>query len=200
MPASPPEDEAALILSARRGDLQAFNALVLAYQDAAYTLAFRLMGEAHSAADCTQDAMIAAWRKLDSYRGGSFRAWLLRITANQCYDALRRERRRPAVSMEALGPEDSDDEPPLPAAGDTPEQAAERRALQQAIQDCISALAPDQRLALVLSDVEGLDYQAIAQHTGAALGTIKSRISRARASVRDCLRAVQELLPLSYRL
>jgi RNA polymerase sigma-70 factor (ECF subfamily) len=190
-----PEDEQAIIRRAQRGDLDAFNALVAAYQDSAYTLAYRIMGEAHSAADAAQEAFITAYRRLNTYRGGSFRAWVMRITTNQCYDELRRRQRRPAISVEDLG-----DEPALPDDANTPEEVVQQRELQRAIQDCINALNPDQRVVLVLCDVEGLDYQAIADSVGAQVGTVKSRLSRARAAVRDCLQGARELLPSAYRL
>jgi RNA polymerase sigma-70 factor (ECF subfamily) len=190
-----PEDEQALIRLARRGDLDAFNALVLRFQDSAYTLAFRIMGDPHSAADAAQEAFITAYRRLNTYRGGSFRAWVLRITTNQCYDEMRRRQRRPAVSVEDMG-----DEPALPDDADTPEEVVQQRELNRAIQECIGALNPDQRVVLVLCDVEGLDYQAIADQLGAQIGTVKSRLSRARASVRDCLQGVRDLLPSAYRL
>lgn len=190
-----PDDEQALIRLARRGDLDAFNALVLRYQDSAYTLAYRIMGDTHSAADAAQEAFITAYRRLNTYRGGSFRSWLLRITTNQCYDELRRRQRRPAVSVEDMG-----DEPALPDDADTPEEVVQQRELHRAIQDCIGALNADQRVVLVLCDVEGLDYQAIADQLGAQIGTVKSRLSRARAAVRDCLQDVRELLPSAYRL
>lgn len=190
-----PEDEQALIRLAQRGDLDAFNALVLRYQDNAYTLAFRIMGDSASAADAAQEAFITAYRRLSTYRGGSFRSWLLRITTNQCYDELRRRQRRPAVSVDDMG-----DEPALPDDSDTPEEIAQQRELHRAIQGCIGALNADQRVVLVLCDVEGLDYQAIADQVGAQIGTVKSRLSRARASVRDCLQGFRELLPSAYRL
>ncbi|MEP7290995.1 MAG: sigma-70 family RNA polymerase sigma factor [Chloroflexota bacterium] len=193
------DEEQTLIRRALRGDLDAFNALILRYQDSAYTLAFRIMGDSYSAADAVQEAFIIAYRRLSSYRGGSFRAWLLRITTNQCYDELRRIRRRPAVSVEAMG-EESGDDPAIPDAADTPEEAVEQLELQRAIQGCIGALNPDQRVVLVLCDIEGLDYLAIAEQLGAQIGTVKSRLSRARASVRDCLQGVRELLPAAYRL
>lgn len=192
-------EEQALIRRALRGDLDAFNALILRYQDTAYTLAYRIMGDSHAAADAVQEAFIVAYRRLGTYRGGSFRSWLLRITTNQCYDELRRVRRRPAVSVEAMGEETGDD-PAIPDAADTPEETVEQHELQQAIQDCIGALNADQRMVLVLCDVDGLDYQAIADQLGAQIGTVKSRLSRARASVRDCLQDVRELLPGAYRL
>ena len=190
-----PEDEQALIRRATRGDLDAFNVLVLQYQDSAYTLAYRIMGDPHSAADAAQEAMITAYRRLNTYRGGSFRAWLLRITTNQCYDELRRRQRRPSVSVDDMG-----DESALPDDADTPEEIVQQRELQRAIQQCINALNADQRIVLVLCDLEGLDYQAIAENVGAQIGTVKSRLSRARASIRDCLQGVRELLPPAYRL
>ena len=198
--AGTPENEQALIQTARRGDLDAFNALVLRYQDSVYTLAYRIMGEPQSAADAAQEAFILAYRRINSYRGGSFRAWLLRITTNACYDELRRRKRRPADSFEDMPGAEMDDGPPLPSDAPNPEYAVQQSELQQAIQNCINALADDQRMVLVLSDVEGLSYQEIADTTGAQLGTVKSRLSRARTSVRHCLQAVRELLPAEYRL
>lgn len=193
-------DEQALIGAAQRGNRSAFNLLVLRYQDGLYTLAYRIMGESQSAADATQEAFITAYRRLDTYRGGSFRAWLIRITTNACYDELRRRKRRPVVAMDELTPLESDDEPPLPDPSDTPEQAMQQRELNRAIQDCINGLGDDQRMVLILSDVEGLSYQDIADHTRSQVGTVKSRLSRARAAVRNCLQAVEELLPGAYRL
>ncbi|MFO7320611.1 MAG: sigma-70 family RNA polymerase sigma factor [Chloroflexota bacterium] len=193
-------DEAALIEVARRGDLSAFNALVLRYQNIVYTVAYRIMGDQQSASDATQEAFISAFRRLSTFRGGSFRSWLLRITANACYDELRRLKRRPATSLEELPSAESDDGPSLPDDTDTPEEVIEQSELRNAIQQCIQALGEDQRTVMVLSDVDGLSYQEIADVTGANLGTIKSRLSRARAAVRDCLQAVQELLPSAYRL
>jgi RNA polymerase sigma-70 factor (ECF subfamily) len=192
-------EEQTLIQRALRGDLESFNALILRYQDSAYTLAYRIMGDSHSASDALQEAFIIAYRRLGTYRGGSFRAWLMRITTNQCYDELRRVRRRPSVSVEAMGEETGDD-PAIPDGSDTPEEVAVQRELQQAIQQCITSLNPDQRVVLVMCDVDGMDYQAIADTVGAQIGTVKSRLSRARAAVRDCLQGVRELLPPAFRL
>lgn len=192
--------EPQLIQRAQRGDVTAFNELVLTYQDRLYTLAYRIMGEPESAADATQDALITAFRRLSTYRGGSFKSWLMRITTNTCYDELRRRQRRPADSLEDLPGADFDDGPIIPDQSPTPEQAAQDSELQRAIQDCISSLAENQRVLIVLSDVEELSYQEIADITGVNLGTVKSRLSRARVSVRDCLQTVRELLPPEFRL
>src|SRR3990170_790923 len=95
-------DEAELILEAQRGDLDSFNRLVLAYQTQVYNLAYRIFGDANSAADAAQEAFLAAYRGLKAFRGGSFRSWLLRIVTNICYDELRGGKRRPAASLEAI--------------------------------------------------------------------------------------------------
>ncbi|MCS7070097.1 MAG: hypothetical protein NZM00_01215, partial [Anaerolinea sp.] len=84
------EHEAELIAQAQHGDLDSFNLLVTHYQNSVFTLAYRILGDAEAAADAAQGALIAAYRHLSSFRGGCFRGWLLRITANQCYDELRR--------------------------------------------------------------------------------------------------------------
>lgn len=193
-------DEPQLIRQAQRGDLDAFNSLVLHYQDRAYTVAYRIMGDSASAADATQEAFITAFRRLDTYRGGSFRAWLLRIITNTCYDELRRRKRRPATSIDDLPGAELDDGPPLHDDSPTPEQVAQQNELNRAIQDCIDSLGEAQRVILVLSDIEELSYQEVAVMAGVKVGTVKSRLSRARVSVRDCLQTFQELLPAAFRL
>jgi RNA polymerase sigma factor (sigma-70 family) len=198
-------DEPALIVEAQHGDLNAFNRLVLEYQTTVYNLAYRIMGEGHSASDASQEAFISAYKNLRHYRGGSFKAWLLRIVTNACYDELRRRKRRPAASLEALtvvdkGP-DADAEALLVSQDESPEEHVQRRELARGIQGCLDGLPEDMRAVVVMSDVMGMEYAEIALSTGAALGTIKSRLSRARARMRDCLQAnVRELLPHAFRL
>lgn len=199
-PAITHENEPQLIRQAQHGDLDAFNALVLHYQDRAYTVAYRIMSDPASAADATQEAFITAFRRLDTYRGGSFKAWLLRIVTNTCYDELRRRKRRPATSIDDLPGAELDDGPALPDDAPTPEQVAQQSELNQAIQDCINSLGEAQRIILVLCDIEELSYQEVAGIAGVKVGTVKSRLSRARVSVRDCLQTFQELLPAAFRL
>jgi len=194
-------DEPALIDAAQRGELDAFNRLVLQYQELAFNVALRVMGEEAAAADATQEAFISAYRSLRGYRGGSFRSWLLRIVTNSCYDELRRRKRRPSVSLEALV-EDSEIEGSVGTSdpADNPEVAAQRHELIDAIQDCLTGLPPEFRIVAVLVDVQGLDYHEAAQSIGKPLGTVKSRLARARAKLRDCLKAYGELLPAEFRL
>lgn len=193
-------DEQSLIATAQRGDLEAFNTLVLRYQDAVFSVTYRIMGDEPSAADAAQDTFITAYRRLETYKGGNFKAWLLRVATNTCYDALRYHKRRPATHLDDLVSEDYDDGPPIPDDSITPEQAVQQRELNDAIQDCISQLKEDQRVVLVMSDVQGYSYQEIAETASVQLGTVKSRLSRARTALRRCLQAVQELLPSEYRL
>jgi len=193
-------DEPALIHAARRGNLDAFNELVLTYQHRLYNLAYRILGDPAAASDATQEALIAAYQKIATFQGGSFRSWLLRIVANRCYDELRRQKRRPITSWEDFGEVDEEANPALINGSESPEQSVERAELARFLQAAIATLPPDQRVALVLSDVEGLSYADIADTLGVPVGTVKSRLARARARLRDLLRAQGELLPRAYRL
>ncbi len=195
-------DEPALIRDAKRGDLNAFNRLVLHYQDMLYNTAYRVLGDPALAADATQEAFILAFRKLKSYRGGSFKAWLLRIVTNACYDELRRQKRRPSTPLEPMTENDEEMQNPrwLADPSASPEEQVETFELEQAIQDCIENLPPDFRAVVVLTDIQGLDYKEAASVLKKPLGTIKSRLARARTRLRDCLQAVRELLPAAFRL
>jgi RNA polymerase sigma factor (sigma-70 family) len=194
-------DEQALIRAAVKGDVDSFNTLVLHYQSQVYNYAYRVMGDPDSAADATQEAFISAYRALHGYRGGSFRSWLLRIVTNACYDELRRRKRRPVSSLDALYVEDPTPDAALPLSHrEGPEGCTVRHELNQAIQFGIAGLPEEQRVTLVLSDVQGMSYEEIAQVTAANIGTVKSRLSRARSKLRDYLRTREELLPREYRL
>jgi RNA polymerase sigma-70 factor, ECF subfamily len=198
-PRRPEFDEQALIAAAQRGDLPAFNQLILHYQGLAYNVAYRILSDPDAAADATQDGFIKAYSKLNQYRGGSFKAWVLRIVTNTCYDVLRARKRRPTSSLESED-QDAEHDSKLLDKAERPDDFVIRQELAGIIQAAISQLPPDQRTVLVLCDVEGLDYQEIAEATGIALGTVKSRLSRARARVRDILLSQKELLPPQYRL
>jgi RNA polymerase sigma-70 factor (ECF subfamily) len=195
-------DEVALIRAAREGDLNAFNRLVLEYQDLVYNQAYRVLGEPLAADDATQEAFISAYRNLRSYRGGSFRAWLLRIVTNACYDELRRRKRRPTTPLEPLDDAGEEIESPtwMEDPAESPEESAERSELARAIQDCINELPAEFRAVVALVDVQGMDYAEAADAIDKPLGTVKSRLARARARLRDCLRGFWELLPATFRL
>lgn len=195
-------NEAALIQSACQGDLDAFNRLVLAYQDMVFNQAYRLMGESEAAQDVTQEAFLSAYRNLRSFRGGSFKAWMLRIATNGCYDELRRRKRRPTTPLEPLDDDDEEVESPrwMADPGETPEEASERAELNHALAHCLENLPVEFRTVVVLVDLQGLDYSEVAEVVGKPLGTVKSRLARARLRLRDCLQGFKELLPAAFRL
>jgi RNA polymerase sigma-70 factor, ECF subfamily len=194
------DEELRLVNAAQRGNIDSFNALVRLYESRVFNLAYRMLGDQDSAADASQEAFLSAFRHLGNFRGGSFRSWMLRIATNACYDMLRARKRRPAVSLDMPENEEGDDSPlQIPDLGEGPDELALRRELAAAIQDGLDHLPEDQRLAVVLSDIQGLAYEEIAQITNVNLGTVKSRLSRGRARLRDVLRA-GELLPARYRL
>ena len=195
-------DEAVLIQDAQGGDLDAFNRLVLAYQNLVYSQAYRMMGETHSAEDATQEAFISAYRSLRSYRGGSFKSWLLRIVTNACYDELRWRKRRPTTPLEPVDEDDETIESPhwLADPGETPEEAAERAELSSALQHCLDDLPEDFRTVVILVDIQGFDYSDASDVIRKPLGTVKSRLARARVRLRDCLQGSWELLPAAFRL
>jgi RNA polymerase sigma-70 factor (ECF subfamily) len=198
-------EEQVLLRDARGGDIEAFNRLVLIHQNHAYSFAYRMLGEKEGAADAAQQAFLSAYRHLSELRGESFRAWLLRIVANACLDELRRRKRRPAVSLDDLTAGEDDDSTgeslsimASPAEG--PEAAAVRSDLRRTLEDCLSLLPPDARATVLLVDVHALEYGEAARSLHVALGTVKSRVARARADLRDCLRAKGELPPQARRL
>jgi len=193
-------DEALLIEAARSGDVAAFNQLVLAYQGMAYNMAFRMMGNSDAAADATQDAFLKAYKALDGFRGGSFKAWLRRIVINTCHDHLRAGKRKPTVSLDDVLADSEHSWRLASSANERPEAYAEREELNRLLQWAISQLPTDQKAVVVLVDLEGLSYEEAAEALGVALGTVKSRLSRGRLKLRDILRQKQELLPGRYRL
>jgi RNA polymerase sigma-70 factor (ECF subfamily) len=194
-------NEPAMIAAAQRGDVPAFNQLVRAYQSLVYHTAYRVLGDGDAASDATQDAFVNAYKNIKSFRGGSFKAWLLRIVTNTCYDQLRAKQRKPTASLDALL---VDPDNPAPGLGEAQEEAphdyAERQELAHWINKGLQLLPYDQRITLVLSDIDGFAYEEIAEATNTNVGTVKSRLSRARAQMRHFLMQQEELLPESFRL
>jgi RNA polymerase sigma-70 factor (ECF subfamily) len=181
----------ALVEQARGGELEAFNQLVVVYQDYLFALVVRVVGDREAAADAVQEAFFSAYRNLDRFRGDSFRSWLTRIALNAATDVLRLRKRKPADHF----PEWEDDawQPPAPES-ENPERQAMLRSRSQLITVALNQITLDQRTAIVLYDVEGYDYQEIADMTGVSLGTVKSRIHRGRLALRDLLASDMELL------
>jgi RNA polymerase sigma-70 factor, ECF subfamily len=190
-PASrPPSADRELVLRAVEGDLDAFNGLVVMYQDYLFAMCVRVVRDRELAADAVQEAFIKAYRNLHGFRGEAFKAWVTRIAINAATDILRERKRRPVDHY----PEWEDDawQPPSGEADD-PEHEVTRRARGRALAVAMERITPDQRAAILLFDVEGYDYQEIADLMGVELGTIKSRIHRGRLALRELLADQMEL-------
>jgi len=195
--ATAPGDDRLVALS-REGDLPAFNALVEMYQGQVYNLCRRMLGVREAAEDATQEAFLAAYNNIRRFRGPSFRAWLFRIAANAATDELRRRGRRPQVSLEAPF-SDTETALDLPDRAPGPEELALRSERARSMQAALLTLPPDQRLAVILADVQGLSYEEVGQVMGSSLGTVKSRLSRGRGRLRHHLLEQGELSPPGQR-
>jgi RNA polymerase sigma-70 factor (ECF subfamily) len=187
-----------LISKSHAGDLEAFNELVERYQRLVYNVSLRMLGDSATAEDATQDTFFSAYKAIDKFRGGSFKAWILRIATNSCRDRFRAAKRSRLISLDALLLES---EPLSMANGsESPEDYALRQELGRTLSEGLTSLPEDQRLAVVLFDIQGLTYEEVAEAFGCSLGTVKSRLSRGRMRLRDFMRKQGELLPSRYRL
>jgi RNA polymerase sigma factor (sigma-70 family) len=182
------------IEEARRGDLDAFNWLVLRYQNRVFSLCYRMLSDPDEAADATQETFLSAYKAMPRFKGDQFRTWLLRIATNACLDMLRSRKRRPTQPIDSWGSSEDGEEAgePLPIPDldpdVNPEASTLRAEMVASIQAGLDLLPDDQRMTLVLVDVQGLSYEEAAAVTGANLGTVKSRMNRGRARMRDFLR------------
>ena len=193
------QDDLALVGRASDGDLEAFNVLVRKYERLAYSVAYRMLQDQDSASDAVQDGFIKAYRALDSFRGGSFKSWLMRIVVNTCYDVLRARKRAPSDSIDNDDSSENEHANYLVDDNESPHDFAERMELNAFIDKGIASLPEDQRLVVSLCDVHGHTYEEISEITGVPMGTVKSRISRARNRLRDYLLQQPELLPPTLR-
>ncbi|MDA1256979.1 MAG: sigma-70 family RNA polymerase sigma factor [Chloroflexi bacterium] len=186
-----------LITRSKQGDLDAFNELVLRYQDLVFGVILRMVRNHASAQDITQEAFISAFRNIGRMRGVNFRAWVLRIARNATYDAIRRSNRRSEDSIDeqivTLGET-------LASGEESPEDRAMRLDLGMNINRGLGELQPDQRMAVVLVDIEGLSYDEAADAMEVSIGTVKSRLNRGRGRLREWLVANVEQLPPQFRL
>jgi len=194
--------------AAQRGEVAAFNTLIQAYQRQVFNICYRTLGNSEDAADATQDALLNAFRAVKGFNGpaAGLRGWLLRIAVNTCYDQLRRRQRKPSESLDALHASalDADQDVTLGDRLHDPRRGPEQQSLDaetaQHIQQAIDRLPPEQRMTVVLCDVQGLSYDEAAQVMSVELGTVKSRLSRARALLRVALAEKGELPGAATRL
>jgi RNA polymerase sigma-70 factor (ECF subfamily) len=189
------------IKNSLKGDLDSFNQIVLEYQNLVYNQAYRIIGEPDAAEDAVQEAFISAYRKLHTYRGGSFKSWLLRIVSNACYDEFRRRKRQPVAPLypENQNGNETESVSWLEDTEEKPEEFVLRNELSEAIQICLDRLEFEFRTIVVLVDLQGMDYASAAKVIDCPLGTVKSRLARARRNLKDCLQGFRELLPVEFR-
>jgi RNA polymerase sigma-70 factor, ECF subfamily len=178
--------EQILIKKAASGDLDAFNQLVLCYQNLAYNHAFALLGDGDCAEDVTQESFVKAFQSLNGYRGGSFRGWLLKIVANSAYDLLRHSQRHPS---HALFPKDengqeSESHDRLADPAPSVQEIVEQNEFSRELWKLLGELPEIYRSVLILVDIHELDYTEAAQALGIPIGTVKSRLARGRLQMK----------------
>jgi RNA polymerase sigma-70 factor, ECF subfamily len=175
-----------LVNLARQGDISAFNELIIATQDLVYQHACWMMNNNAAAEDAAQDAFLHAFQRLQNFRGGSFKSWILRITTNVCLDELRRQKRRPAIPLEPFNQNDEEFEDAywMTDPGVLPEEMTERAEKNTAVLKCIHRLPLEYQVVVILVDLQEFDYQEAANILGIPIGTIKSRLTRARLQLR----------------
>lgn len=194
------QDDDTLVRRSREGDLDAFEELVKRYEGKVYTIAYRFTGNHADAGDLAQEAFIKAFQALRSFRGdASFATWLYRIASNVCRDELRRQHRQKKVSLEEVMAQPGGN-PSLVAGGPSPQECLERNEIQELIQSQLDSLSGDHRLILVMREIQGLSYEEIAAALDCTLGTVKSRLSRARQTLKQKVLDHRELFDIEIRL
>ena len=175
------EQEAAIVRKVLDGDVNAFETLVLEYEKNVYNIALRMTGNSEDAADMTQEAFIKAYNSLQSFRGDSkFSVWLYRIVSNVCLDFLRSRNRRPTVSLSVEDDDGEDTQLDVADESQSPELLLDRKLTRESVRRGLDSLPPDYRQILLLREIQGLSYDEISQALGLEVGTVKSRIFRAR--------------------
>ena len=175
------EQEAAIVRKVLGGDANAFETLVLDYEKNVYNIALRMTGNSEDAADMTQEAFIKAYNSLQSFRGDSkFSVWLYRIVSNVCLDFLRSKNRRPTVSLSVEDDDGEDTQLDVADESQSPELLLDRKLTRDSVRRGLDSLPPDYRQILLLREIQGLSYDEIAQALSLEVGTVKSRIFRAR--------------------
>jgi len=175
-------EELELVQATKQGDLNAFNELVLKYQDRVFNLVHRILENRDMAKDITQDTFIHAFQKIHQFRGGSFRAWLLKIATNLCYDEMRTWKRHPHEPLELIDKEGNTNESPywIKDPGPIPEELAEMSDLRSVLEHGLNQLPLKFRIVVTLVDVHQMDYKEASRIARIPIGTVKSRLARGR--------------------
>jgi len=188
-----------LVNKFKEGNREAFEELVGRYEKRIYNLAYRFTGNHADAGDLAQEAFIRVYRALPKFRAeSSFSTWIYKVAANVCRDELRKQRKRKSISLENM--EVNQGEIAIADGAQSPEEVVERRDLQVRVQKYINQLSEEQRLILVLREMQNLSYEEIARVLECSLGTVKSRLSRARTALKNKMKAAGELSQVNGRL
>ncbi len=181
-----------LLRRAQRGDADAFEQLMTPLENLIWRVCWHYTGQRETASDCAQEAMIRIWRSLDGYRGEcAFESWVYRIAANCSMDAMRKQKRDKSESIEPMREAGFDPADPEPGTEEKVIAAERRRQLRE----CIARLPEDQREALILTQLEGVPYEEAAARLGTTEGTVKSRVNRAKAKLKEWMEEAGELSP-----
>ena len=184
-----------LLEQAQSGDQAAFESLISSYEKLVFNVAFRMMGNRDDALDMSQEALIKVYRNIEKCAGiTAFKAWICTITTNTCLDELRKRKIRKAESLDSIyETEDGVKVKQTPANDPGPSEALLRKEDMRSIAEAINSLTDDYREAILLRDVNGLSYQEIADNLDLSIGTVKSRISRARGTLKQILSAGEQI-------
>lgn len=185
-------DEKRLIELCKKGDRNAFNELVLKYQSKVVNIAYGMLSVREDAEDAAQEVFIKIYKNISSFNENSaISTWIYRITVNTCNDILRKRINKKTISIYS----DNDDESDMaiPDSSHTPEEAAEASEIHRTLLAAISGLKEEYRCVITLFDLEGMSYEEIAKIINVPVGTVKSRLSRARGQLRKSLEHMREL-------
>ncbi len=190
-------EEMELIARVKTGDADAFSKLICGYEQKLFAFAYRMLSDSHDAEDALQEALLRAYRKIDSFSGdAAFSTWLYTILNNVCLDVLRKRKRtgdKTHLSINQTSREEDEYELQIEDDAPGPYDSYRKKAAMQALQQAIDQLSEEHRAVIVMRDIDGLEYDEIAKITGASLGTVKSRISRGRLALRKILEKNREL-------
>lgn len=194
----PTTDDSILIARAQKGDRDALNSLILKHERRAYQYAFRLTSNTEEASDVVADAFVRVYNALPNFKGNSaFTTWLYRILTNCYLDQKKKDRSRPSVSLEqTLQTESGEIERQIVDPGETPDEVTEKMARETTIQKAVASLPEYQQAMLIMYHVENLSYEEISEALDLPIGTVKSRLNRARLSLREVLQVNKELFQL----
>ncbi|HEX3030181.1 MAG TPA: sigma-70 family RNA polymerase sigma factor [Clostridia bacterium] len=194
------ENEKALLKKAKDGDVEAFESLVERYQKKVYNIALRITGNSEDAAEIAQEALIRVFRSLKNFKEeSSFSTWIFRITTNLCLDEIRKRKNKQVVYInDEIKLDDGEVKIQIEDKSPGPEEKAQTNEVRRIVNDAIQSLSEEHRTIIVLRDIEGFSYEEIARIVKCPEGTVKSRINRARQSLKDILKKKKELISEYY--